>query len=108
MGDLDGLAAELGLRAAQVEAAADQLTRAAAAAIWTSVAADAFHAQVGRRTEQCGDVAASLRAAAAAVRAYAGEVDAELARLARVAHAAERGVGAAVTVTESMARVVGW
>jgi uncharacterized protein YukE len=108
MGDLDGLAAELGQRAAQVEAAGDQLTRAAAVAIWTSVAADAFHAQVGRRSEQCADIAASLRSAAAAVRAYADAVDVELARLARLARLAEAGVGAAVTVTRSVVRVVGW
>lgn len=105
MGVLDELAAELGQRAIQVAAAGDQLTRAAADAIWTSVAADAFRAQVGRRSAAFADVADSLRSASAAVRSYADTVHAEEARLARVAATADRAVIGAV---RSVTRVVGW
>jgi uncharacterized protein YukE len=105
MGDLDELAVELTERAAQVEAAGEQLVRAAAAAIWTSVAADAFRAQVDRRNERCVDIAAALRSAAAAVRAHADAVAAEKAVLAHLAAVAETAAG---SVTRSVARVVGW
>jgi hypothetical protein len=86
---LDAIASELDARAAQVESAGAQLVRAAEDAIWTSIAADAFRAQVGRRQGQCGHIAELLHAAASDVRRFADGVDAEKARLRRVAFAAE-------------------
>jgi hypothetical protein len=85
MNTLDDIAAELAQRARQVEVAGDQLVRAAACALWTSAGADAFRAQVGRRREQCSEVAESLRSAAGSVRIYADTVAAEHALLAHVA-----------------------
>lgn len=92
MSDLDGLARELELRAGRVEAIGDRLVHAAAIAIWTSIAADAFRAQVSRRRRDCADVAESLRCAAATVRHFARDVDAEKARLRRLEEAALHGV----------------
>ena len=87
--NIDELALELDQRAAQVEMAGAQLVRAAAEAIWTSIAADAFRARVDRRRQQFGDVADLLRSAAQTVFRYSDEVDAEKARLRRLELAAE-------------------
>jgi len=92
LSDLEALARELDQRAARVESIADQLTHAAAVAIWTSVAADAFRAHVSRRRRDCADVAGMLRSAAASVRRFAGEVEAEKARLWRLEQAAVHGI----------------
>ncbi len=112
MDDLDDVAAELGQRAAQVEAAGDQLVRAASVAIWTSTAADAFRAQVARRNLRCIDLAAELRSAASVVVAYADAVAAEKALLARMAEAAEAATEAAAVVGSgviaSVGRLVNW
>ena len=116
---LDDVAGELAARATQVEAAGDQLIRAAAAAIWTSEAADAFRAEVAHRNGRCADVAAALRAAASGVRAYADAVAAEKALLAhlaqlatqapaQVAAAAEAVAGAGASVARSVGRVASW
>ena len=92
MSDLGGLAAELEQRATSVELIGDQLVHVAAIAIWSSVAADAFRAQVDRRRSECGDVASMLRSAASAVRHFAAEVEAEKERLRRIEEAALHGV----------------
>jgi hypothetical protein len=104
MESLDDVAAELGCRAAQVEAAGDQLVRAASLAIWTSLGADAFRAQVDHRRRRCTDVGHALRSAASAVRACADEVAAERARLAQLARLVT-DVGRAA---RSVERVVRW
>jgi len=104
LSDLDGIATELDQRASNVELIGDQLVHAAAVAIWSSVAAEAFRAQVGRRRRDCGDVASMLRSAAAAVRHFTAGAEAEKARLRRleeralhgVEHGAERLVSLAV------------
>jgi len=90
--DIDEIALELSQRAVQVEMAGAQLVRAAADAIWTSIAADAFRARVDRRRRQCADVADLLRGAAQTVFRYADEVVAEKARLRRLELAAEHAV----------------
>jgi uncharacterized protein YukE len=110
MESLDDVAAELGVRAAQVEAAGDQLVRAAASAIWTSVGADAFRAQVIRRRDRCEEIARALRSAASSVRAHADDVAAERARLARVARLVEPGrlAAEAAHAGRAVVRAVGW
>ena len=94
--NIDEIGIELSQRAAQVELAGAQLVQAAAEAIWTSIAADAFRERVARRHQQFGAVADLLRGAAQAVVRYSNEVDAEKARLRRlelaVEHAVIRGV----------------
>jgi hypothetical protein len=96
--DIEEIGLELNLRAAQVEMAGAQLVRAAAEAIWTSIAADAFRTRVDHRRQQFGAVADLLRGAAQTVFRYADDVDAEKARLRRLELAAEhvvvRGAGA--------------
>jgi len=89
---IDEIAVELGQRATQVELAGSQLVQAAAEAIWTSIAADAFRARLARRHQQFGAVADLLRSAAHAVARYSSEVDAERARLRRLELAAEHAV----------------
>lgn len=84
MPDLDGLARELEQRAARVERIGDELVHAAAVALWSSVAADAFRAQVARRRRDCGQVADTLRSAASAVRHFSQDAEAEKARLFRI------------------------
>ena len=69
MADLEGVARELDQRAVQVELASGQLVRAAAQAIWTSIAADAFRARVDHRRRECAHLArccATRRATCAA------------------------------------------
>jgi len=90
--DIDEIALELDQRAVQVEMAGAQLVRAAAEAIWTSIAADAFRARVDHRRQQFGEVADLLRGAAQTVFRYSDEVAAEKARLRRLELAAEHGL----------------
>ena len=54
LSNIDEIAFELDQRAVQVEMAGAQLVRAAAEAIWTSIAADAFRARVDHRRQQFG------------------------------------------------------
>jgi hypothetical protein len=68
--NIDEIALELDQRAVQVEMAGAQLVRAAAEAIWTSTAADAFRARVDHRRRQFGAVADLLRGAAQTVFRY--------------------------------------
>jgi hypothetical protein len=95
LSNIDEIALELDQRAVQVEMAGAELVRAAAEAIWTSIAADAFRARVDHRRRQFGDVADLLRAAAQSVFRYSDEVVAERARLRRLEldaeHALSRG-----------------
>jgi hypothetical protein len=98
LSDLDGLARELEQRARNVELIGDQLVHAAAIALWTSVAADAFRAQVERRRGDCGDVATLLRSAAAAVRQFGSDAAAERARLGRLERAALHEAGRFVSL----------
>jgi hypothetical protein len=88
MESLDDVSAELRRRAAQIEAAGEQLAAAAALAIWTSIGADAFRAQVADRRHNCVDLGASLRAAASVVGSYSDAVTEERRRLARLANIA--------------------
>ena len=97
MSSLDALADELQQRARRMETIGDELVRAAAAAIWTSVAADAFRAHVSRRRRDCAAVAGMLRSASSAVRHFSHDVELEKARLRRVEQTVVRGVGAAVS-----------
>ena len=97
MTSLDALAGDLEQHARRVEAIGDQLTHAAAIAIWTSVAADAFRAQVARRRRDCSAVAETLRSAASTVRHFAHDVEAEKARLRHVEQLVAHGVGSAVS-----------
>src|ERR1700722_2924376 len=90
--NIDEIALELDQRAVQVGMAGAQLVQAAAEAIWTSIAADAFRARVDHRRQQFGDVADLLRGAAQAVFRYSDGVDAEKARLRRLELAAEHAV----------------
>ncbi len=90
--NIDEIGLELSQRAVQVEMAGAQLVVAAAEAIWTSIAADAFRARVDHRRRQFGDVADLLRGAAQTVFRYSEEVDAEKARLRRLELAAEHAV----------------
>ena len=90
--NIDEIGAELSQRATQVELAGAQLVQAAAEAIWTSIAADAFRARVDRRRQQFGAVADLLRGAAQTVVRYSDEVAAEKARLRRLELAAEHAV----------------
>ena len=90
--NIDEVGSELCQRATQVELAGTQLVQAAAEAIWTSIAADAFRARVDHRRRQFGDVADLLRSAAQTVFRYSDEVDAEKARLRRLEVAAEHAV----------------
>lgn len=95
--NIDEIGVELSQRAAQVELAGAQLVQAAAEAIWTSIAADAFRARVDRRRQQFGAVADLLRGAAQTVVRYSDEVAAEKARLRRLEVAAEHAVIRGVT-----------
>jgi chromosome segregation ATPase len=88
--DLDAIAQELDQRALQVASASAQLVRAAAEALWTSTAADAFRARVGRRDAECLRLAAELRGAARTVSHYSDDVSAEKARLRRLELEAEQ------------------
>ena len=97
MSGLQGLAGELEQRARRLEAIGDELVHAAAIAIWTSVAADAFRAQVARRRRDCSDVAGMLRSASSAVRHFARDVEAEKARLRRLEQTVSHGVGNVVS-----------
>jgi hypothetical protein len=90
--NIDELGLELDQRAVQVEMAGAQLVRAAAEAIWTSIAADVFRARVDHRCRQFGAVADLLRGAAQTVFRYSDEVAAEKARLRRLELAAEHAV----------------
>lgn len=91
MADLDAIAYELERRAAAVQLIGDRLVHEAAAALWTSVAADAFRATVASRHRDCGEVAELLRAAAERVRHFGLDAQAEQARLARLERAALQG-----------------
>lgn len=88
MSSLEGIARELSQRADRVEAIGDHLTREAANALWTSIAADAFRGQVARRRRECADVAGMLRSAATNVLRFSREAQAERARLLRLAETA--------------------
>jgi uncharacterized protein YukE len=109
--DLEVIARELDQRATQVESAGAQLARGAAEAIWTSIAADAFRAQVDRRDRECAQVADSLRVAAHDVRRFADDVAAERARLRRLELEAEhllaRTAGDAAHLARGIVSAVG-
>jgi hypothetical protein len=90
--NIEEIGLELNQRAVQVEMAGAQLVRAAAEAIWTSIAADAFRARVDHRRQQFGAVADLLRGAAQTVFRYSDDVEAEKARLRRLERAAEHAV----------------
>ena len=90
--NIEEIGLELNQRAVQVEMAGAQLVRAAAEAIWTSIAADAFRTRVDQRRQQFSAAADLLRGAAQSVFSYAEGVEAEKARLRRLAHAAEHAV----------------
>jgi uncharacterized protein YukE len=106
---LDAIGRELEQRADQVDLAGAHLVQAATAAIWTSIAADAFRAQVARRRRDCADVGEELRAAGRAVRHFAVDVESEQARLRRVAVAAEHTIErGAVDVAKGAERVASW
>lgn len=109
MSDIEALAGELDARARRIELIGDQLVHAAAVALWTSVAADAFRAQVARRHRDIAGVAARLRSAAATARYFARDVEAEKARLRKLEEAALHGIahgaGAAVHGVE---KVLSW
>ncbi|MBX6372017.1 MAG: hypothetical protein IRZ02_07160 [Acidothermus sp.] len=74
MDALDDLADELVRRARHIELLGDRLLTAAADALWTSVAADAFRDQVYRRRREFDSAAHEVRAAAAVVRHFAADV----------------------------------
>ena len=97
MSSLDALAAELEQRARRVEAIGDELVHAAAVAVWTSVAAEAFRAHVARRRRDCSSVAGMLRSASSAVRRFSDDAEMEKARLRRLEHAVVHGVGSVVS-----------
>jgi hypothetical protein len=110
--DIEAIAYELGQRATQVEMAGGQLVQTAAEAIWTSIAADAFRAQVDGRRRECEHVADVLRAAARDVLRFAADVGAEKARLRRLelaaehaAHVAGAGVARAAHAAEFVGRL---
>lgn len=106
---LEAIGRELDQRADQVDLAGAHLVQASTAAIWTSIAADAFRAQVVRRRRDCANVADELRSAARAVRHFATDVESEKARLRRVALAAEHAVKrGAVDVAKGAERVASW
>lgn len=109
MSDIEALAGELDARARRIELIGDQLVHAAAVALWTSAAADAFRAQVARRRHDIADVAARLRSAAATARCFARDVEAEKARLRKLEEAALHGIahGAAAAV-HGGERVLSW
>ena len=102
--DIEAIAHELSQRATQVEMAGGQLVQAAAEAIWTSIAADAFRAQVDRRRRECEHVADVLRAAARDVFRFADDVATEKARLRRLELAAEHAARLAQTAEIGVAR----
>ena len=107
--DLDAIAQELDHRALQVASASAQLVRAAAEALWTSIAADAFRARVGRRDAECLRLAAELCAAARTVSHYSDDVLAEKARLRRLELDAEHLVVHTAGDVAKVARtVVSW
>jgi len=95
--DIDAIALELGKRAVQVEIASAQLVQAAAEAVWTSIAADAFRAQVDHRRRECEHVADVLRGAAHDVLRFSSDVTAEKVRLRRLEQAAEHAAAAAAS-----------
>lgn len=95
---MDALADELRHRARQVEDVGDELVHAAAVAIWSSVAADAFRAHVARRRRDCSDVAGMLRSASSAVSHFSQDVELEKARLRQLEQAAVLGVRSAVSL----------
>jgi hypothetical protein len=104
--DLEVIARELDQRATQVESAGAQLVRAAAEAIWTSIAADAFRAQVDGRHRECAHVAGCLRAAAHDVRRFSDDVTAERARLRRLELGVEHVLAKTAVDAAHMARLV--
>jgi uncharacterized protein YukE len=106
--DIEAIAHELGQRATQVEMAGGQLVQAAAEAVWTSIAADAFRAQVAGRRRECEHVADVLRAAARDVLRFADDVGAEKARLRRLELAAEYAAHAAEVAATGVARAAGF
>ena len=91
---LEELAVELDRRARQVDATGDRLVREAATALWSSVAADAFRAQVARRRAECADAARALQLAASGMRAFAAGAEAERRRLEHLAELATDAIGA--------------
>jgi hypothetical protein len=105
--DIDAIAQELGQRAVQVEMAGAQLVQAAAQAVWTSIAADAFRAQVGHRRRECEHVADVLRGAAHDVLRFSSDVTAEKARLRRLEQVAEHAAATAASGAARAARGLG-
>jgi uncharacterized protein YukE len=93
--DIEAIAGELNQRATHVEMAGSALVQAAAEAVWTSLAADAFRAQVDHRRRECEHAADVLRHAARDVLRFSGDVAAEKARLRRLELAAEHAVAVA-------------
>jgi uncharacterized protein YukE len=96
---LDDIARELDQRALQVEAAGAQLVTAAANALWTSIAADAFRARVDHRNRECARLADVLRTVGRTVRSFSDAVAGEKARLRRLELAAEHVVSVVAAVT---------
>jgi anti-sigma-K factor RskA len=94
---LDALADELRRRARQVEAIGDELVHAAAVAIWTSVAADAFRAHLSRRRRDCSHVAGLLRSASSAVNHFSHDAELEKARLRHLEQTVAHDVGSAIS-----------
>jgi hypothetical protein len=92
LSNIEEIGLELNQRAVQVEMAGAQLVRAAAEAIWTSIAADAFRTRVDHRRHQFGAVADLLRGAAQSVFRYSDDVEAEQARLRKLEVAAEHAM----------------
>jgi len=95
---LDALADELRQHARRMESIGDELVHAAAVAIWTSVAADAFRSHVARRRRDCSEVAGMLRSASSAVRHFSHDVELEKTRLRHLEQAVVRGVGSVLSV----------
>jgi len=104
--DIEAIAFELQQRAVQVERAGAQLVQAAAEAVWTSIAADAFRAQVDHRRRECEHAADVLRGAARDVVRFSSDVTAEKARLRRIELAAEHAAVVAATVATGAGRLV--
>jgi hypothetical protein len=102
LSDLDGLAVELDQRARSIELIGDQLVHAAAIALWSSVAADAFRASVVARHRACTDVEGLLRSAARVVRDFAADAEAEKQRLRRLEAAAIDGVGRVISLVSGL------
>ena len=94
MPELDEIADELDRRARLVARTGDRLVHEAAAALWTSAAADAFRALVDRRRDGYSTAADGLARAALEARHFAVAVAAEKARLRALAAMPDHAVSA--------------